>query len=448
MTKKSVVPATSPKRQDVRTCFVIMPFSVKFDPARGDLLNFDSRVYDRIIGPAIKIVTESGIPMRVVRADKIPRARLIYERMIQHIADADVAIVDITTANANVLYRLGVRHALRDRATVGDPPQGHNQLAQHRRPDPHRLRQLEPLSAQRAIVGAIRNGLLYSAPDSPIYKILPDLKVERLRPSLPESTVEGYPVQNALVKRSGIVTDGLRRVNTASTLRGEPNDVLVSLATKARHALKVFLCHSSGDKPAVRELHESLGRTGYDPWLDEDKLLPGQDWDPQIRKAVRQSHVVIVCLSTQAASKAGFVQKEIRLALDVADEQPEGRIYIIPARLEPCQLPDRLSKWHWVNLFDKDGYEKLMASLDKRASELLEGSRFELLPQQMGGAVNCCHSFSRSSACRADRPWVPKWPASRIPSSPPAPTIAASRKRRDPSGRIPSRGAVEAHATS
>ena len=44
--------------------------------------------------------------------------------------------------------------------------------------------------------------------------------------------------------------------------------------------LKVFLCHSSDDKPAVRDLYQRLKSEGWiDPWLDEEKLYPGQDWD-------------------------------------------------------------------------------------------------------------------------------------------------------------------------
>ena len=50
--------------------------------------------------------------------------------------------------------------------------------------------------------------------------------------------------------------------------------------------LRVFLCHSSQDKPIVRELYQRLNAESWiDPWLDEAKLLPGQDWDMEIEKA-------------------------------------------------------------------------------------------------------------------------------------------------------------------
>jgi len=70
--------------------------------------------------------------------------------------------------------------------------------------------------------------------------------------------------------------------------------------TKNR-SLRVFLCHASDDKPAVRELYRQLCAEGWlDVWLDEEKLLPGQEWDLEIEKAVEAADVVLVCLSTRS----------------------------------------------------------------------------------------------------------------------------------------------------
>ena len=55
---------------------------------------------------------------------------------------------------------------------------------------------------------------------------------------------------------------------------------------ESKRPLKVFLCHASTDKPAVRELYLRLKKDGVDAWLDKEKLLPGQDWELEIRKAV------------------------------------------------------------------------------------------------------------------------------------------------------------------
>jgi hypothetical protein len=54
----------------------------------------------------------------------------------------------------------------------------------------------------------------------------------------------------------------------------------------------------------------------------------------------------------------------------VADEKPEGTIFLIPLRLEECEMPERLRRWHWVNYFKKRGYKKLVDALQKRAAVL------------------------------------------------------------------------------
>lgn len=126
---------------------------------------------------------------------------------------------------------------------------------------------------------------------------------------------------------------------------------------------QVFLCHASIDKPLVRALYKRLIADGFDAWLDEEKLLPGQNFPLEIKKAVRESIAVIVCLTKNSVSKEGYVHKEIKIALDIADEKPEGTIFIIPARFEDCNVPDRLSALHWADLFRQDGYKRLRKAL-------------------------------------------------------------------------------------
>lgn len=133
--------------------------------------------------------------------------------------------------------------------------------------------------------------------------------------------------------------------------------------TIRRKPFSVFLCHGREDKAPVRDLYYRLVAEGVQPWLDEENLLPGQDWKYEAEQAVRQSDVVLVCLSRTSVEKTGFVQKEIRYALDAADEKPDGTIYIIPARLEDCQLPDRLASKHCVDLFGKEGFARLRKAL-------------------------------------------------------------------------------------
>lgn len=126
--------------------------------------------------------------------------------------------------------------------------------------------------------------------------------------------------------------------------------------------LKVFLCHAKSDETAVRSLYRRLIKDGVDAWLPRENLIAGQEPDREIRKAVRGSDAVVFCLSKRF-NQAGTHHRQARLALDTAMEQPDGEIFIIPARLEECEMPESLERYHCVDLFEEQGYEKLLSAL-------------------------------------------------------------------------------------
>jgi len=149
----------------------------------------------------------------------------------------------------------------------------------------------------------------------------------------------------------------------------------MKMKTINNSSIRVFLCHASNDKFFVRELYKKLIKNKFDVWFDEEQLLPGQNWDKEIQNAVRLADVAIICLSSQSVTKEGYIQKEIKVALDIADEKPEGAIFIIPIRIEDCAVPERIKHWQWIDLFsleseiDNNNYEKLVKSLELRAKQ-------------------------------------------------------------------------------
>lgn len=138
----------------------------------------------------------------------------------------------------------------------------------------------------------------------------------------------------------------------------------------SNQALKIFLNYASEDRPAVRELYNRLKRESWlDVWLDEARLLPGQDWNLEIRKALDEADAVLACISARSVVKEGYVQKELRSIQNKALEKPEGTIYLIPVLLEPCDIPYSLRSLHWVDPSAEGGYERLILSLQKRAAQ-------------------------------------------------------------------------------
>lgn len=136
------------------------------------------------------------------------------------------------------------------------------------------------------------------------------------------------------------------------------------------HPVHAFLCHSHADKNAVRSLYLRLRKDSVLAWLDQENLLPGQNWRIEIRRAILKSDIVIVCLSRSFDQKKGFRHEEISIALEKANLLPPGEIYIIPVRLEKCDMPESLGHLHRVDLFEAGGYAKLIQILGKQSESL------------------------------------------------------------------------------
>ncbi len=152
-----------------------------------------------------------------------------------------------------------------------------------------------------------------------------------------------------------------------------------------KRPLKVFLSYASQDRSLVRELSRQLMGEGWiDIWRDEKNLLPGQDWRVKIEEAVEEADVVIICLSNHSVSKEGHVQKELRYAREIALEKPEDAIFLIPLRLEECEVPRGLRFYQWVDYFgeSKDSsYKALVTSLEYRYEQKIKIEEKERLKE-------------------------------------------------------------------
>lgn len=134
--------------------------------------------------------------------------------------------------------------------------------------------------------------------------------------------------------------------------------------------LVVFLCHCSEDKQAVRAIRGRLQTEGFQPWLDEDDIVPARLWDTEIKRGLRSSHAVAVCLSPIFTRKEGYVQKELRYARDLAEEKLERDTFLIPVRLEDCEIPESLETRQYIDWFKPDGCDRLIRVLHERAREV------------------------------------------------------------------------------
>jgi len=161
-------------------CFILMPFGIKAS-ADGSMINFD-RVYQDLIAPAVR-----DAELEPVRADQEVTGGIIHKPMFERLILCPFAIADLTTANANVYYELGVRHAFKPFSTIQIIAEGNRlpfdvqmlrtisyKLGTEGMPDPAKAR------ATSAAIATFLKEARTSSKDSPIFQLLDGLPVPNL----------------------------------------------------------------------------------------------------------------------------------------------------------------------------------------------------------------------------------------------------------------------------
>lgn len=164
-------------------------------------------------------------------------------------------------------------------------------------------------------------------------------------------------IQRCLLEGSAIEIDGLGsfELDTNNCVVFRPNG-----------RIRVFLAYADEDRALARKLYTALQRAGFEPWMDKQKLLPGQNWPRAIERAIEMSDFFIGCFSSRSVLKRGHFQCELRYALEVASRVPLEDTFILPVRFAECALPRQLAKTlHYVDLFPdwERGIEILVSTM-------------------------------------------------------------------------------------
>jgi hypothetical protein len=128
----------------------------------------------------------------------------------------------------------------------------------------------------------------------------------------------------------------------------------------------VFISYAREDSAESERLYRELRNAGAKPWLDKKGIKGGQKWQLIISKAIKSNRYFVPVLSSKWVGKIGYVNKELKYALERLDEHPEGEIFIIPVRLDNCSIPfQKLEDIQFVDLFpDWDiGVKQILESM-------------------------------------------------------------------------------------
>ena len=182
-----------------KRCFVVMGFGKKTDLATGRLIDLD-KSYEYLIKPVLK---EKGIGGG--RADEILHSGNIDVPMYRELLEADLVIADISTANLNAIYELGVRHALRPRTTIVMAEEKFNYPFDLNHTLFQRYTYLdggidfgEVMNFREQLGKLIDEVLNASKVDSPVYTFLSDLHPPSIPEKIAEAVVEAGQVAGAV----------------------------------------------------------------------------------------------------------------------------------------------------------------------------------------------------------------------------------------------------------
>ena len=125
----------------------------------------------------------------------------------------------------------------------------------------------------------------------------------------------------------------------------------------------LFISYAREDFEHAHRLYNDLKSAGLNPWLDKEELLPGQNYDKEIRNSVRKSRFFLPVFSSASVAKRGYIQREFKLGLETLEEIPEDQVFVIPVKIDNCQIPfEKLSKIHYQDMFPdwNKGVEKII----------------------------------------------------------------------------------------
>ena len=128
--------------------------------------------------------------------------------------------------------------------------------------------------------------------------------------------------------------------------------------------MKIFISHTHSDQVFAKEIASRLVDDGYDVWLPEWQLLPGDNWALKQGQALENAEGMVVLLSPESVD-APEVRQDISYAL--GSRRFEGRLIPVLVRtMDADDIPWVLRK------FDVIGMGKSRRELVRRIADRLE----------------------------------------------------------------------------
>lgn len=150
----------------------------------------------------------------------------------------------------------------------------------------------------------------------------------------------------------------------------------------------VFLSYATPDRERVDKYYDFIQQSGYDVWMDHRHIKAGQSWDYEIKKAFFAAAVIVVFISNNSTNKRGYVQKEIRLAVEKLEEILQDDIYVIPVILDDdASIPEVLKSYQYIKDSDAECRSRLIDSISTQLSKFSVKGKFISLADNLSWSI-------------------------------------------------------------
>jgi hypothetical protein len=127
---------------------------------------------------------------------------------------------------------------------------------------------------------------------------------------------------------------------------------------------QVFISYAYKDQERVKPFFQELDRQGFTVWMDCFRLKGGQNWDFEIKRAQEKSEFVISFLSNNSVTRRGYVQREMKDAVDKLKEKLIDDIYLIPVLLDDdIEIPAEVKGIQCIRASNPDVMREMVEAL-------------------------------------------------------------------------------------
>lgn len=127
------------------------------------------------------------------------------------------------------------------------------------------------------------------------------------------------------------------------------NSIGISAATGPTRVVKknkplVFISYCSEDHVHALRIYKNLKRAGFNPWIDREKLVVGQNWWRAIERTITASDYCLFLFSSVSTTRRSFFNRELRFALEIQKNTAIEQTFILPLQLGDCKIPSIITE--------------------------------------------------------------------------------------------------------